>query len=170
VRHVAWALLGWLGVTLWTALGARLSIAHLVPDAAVVTVVFVALHRDPLPTFLTALWLGYLSGRAALAPTGLHELVLVACAILTYVGSGRIKGSGALFFAVAAAVVTGCYHLGLYLLLAAVRHSAGFASWAATALLPAALLTGLLALVSYPWMVRLERRLTPEAHKGLSWQ
>jgi cell shape-determining protein MreD len=170
MRHGVWIVLGWLGVTLWTAIGARLDVAHLVPDAAVVTVVFVALFREPIPTFITALALGYLCGRAALAPTGLHELMLVACAILTYVGSGRIKGSGALFFATTSAVVTGSYHLGLFLLLAAVRGTSGFASFAATALVPAALMTGVLALVSYPWMVRLERRLSPAAREGLSWQ
>jgi hypothetical protein len=90
--------------------------------------------------------------------------------VVTYVGSGRIKGSGALFFAVTSAVVSVGYHLGLYLLLVAVRGSAGFASVGAAALVPAALATGVLALVSYPWMVRLERRLVPEAREGLSWQ
>ncbi len=170
MRHVAWIVIGWLGVTLWTALGARVSPAHLLPDAAVVTVVFVALYREPIPTALTALVLGYLCGRMCIAPLGLHAFALVACAVVTYLASGRLKGSGALFFATTAAAATLGYHLVLFVALQIVGDQAGFSSWATALLVPNALATGLLALVSYPWMVRLERRLNPEAREGLSWR
>ena len=30
--------------------------------------------------------------------------------------------------------------------------------------------TGLLALISFPWMARLERRMSPERREGLAWR
>ncbi len=169
MRHVVWIALGFLGVTFWTALGARVQLGHVLPDAAVVTVVFLALRREPIPLALTALVLGYLVGRQALAPVGLHETALTASAVAVYMVSGRLAGGGAGFCAVAAAVAAVGYHVALFVLLTAVRGNAGFSSWATAALVPASVTTGLLALISYPFMMLVERKLTPEVREGLSW-
>ncbi len=170
MRHVVWIVVGWLGVTLWTAIGSRLNFGHVLPDAAVVTVAFVALRREPILAAVTALVLGYLVGRQALAPVGLHETTLVACAVGVYMTSGRIAGSGAFFFAAAAAATLVAYHLTLFLLMTTIGEQARFAGWATAILIPNAALTGLLALISYPWMTWLERKLVPSPREGLSWR
>lgn len=169
MRHLAWIAIGLLGVTFWTALAARLQLGHVVPDVAVITVVFLALRREPIPLALTALALGYLVGRQALAPVGLHETALTICAIAVYMVSGRLAAGGAAFCAAAAAVVTVGYHLLLFVLLTAVRGDAGFSSWSTALLVPAAVVTGLLALISHPFMMLVERKLTPVVREGLSW-
>jgi cell shape-determining protein MreD len=169
IRHLAWAGLGFLGVTFWTAVAARVPVGHIVPDAAVVTVVFLALRRDPIPVVLTALVLGYLVGRQALAPVGLHETALTIVSVAAYMVSGRLAGGGAAFCAVATAVATLAYHVLLFLLIAAAGGEAQFSSWVAAALVPASLATGLLALLSYPLLSLVERKLAPEVREGLSW-
>jgi hypothetical protein len=148
---------------------ARIDAWHVIPDAAVMTVVFLGLRREPLPLALTALLLGHLVGRQALAPFGLHETALTACAVSVYLASGNLRGGGPVYFAIVSGVACGGYHLLLFLLALASGH-AGFSSWATAALVPSALATGLLALVSYPWMWRLERRLSPEKREGLAWR
>ncbi|OGR08451.1 MAG: hypothetical protein A2341_17310 [Deltaproteobacteria bacterium RIFOXYB12_FULL_58_9] len=170
MRHAVWIALGWLGVTFWTSLAARLSFGHLVPDAAVVTVVFLALRREPVVVTATALAIGYLVGRQALAPVGLHEVALVGCAVIAYLASGHIAGSGPAFLAVASAMGLVAYHVLLYLLLSLGRDQVGFSSWATAMLLPNAVITGVLAFVSYPGLAALERKLTPETHEGLAWR
>jgi len=169
MRHLAWVALGFLGVTFWTALAARIQIGHVLPDAAVVTIVFLALRREPIPLALTALALGYLVGRQALAPVGLHEIALTVCAVAVYMVSGRLAARGAAFCAFATAVTAVGYHVLLFALLSTVRGDAGFSSWATALLVPASLATGLLALISYPFMMLIERKLTPEVREGLSW-
>lgn len=169
MRHLVWIALGFLGVTFWTALAARIQLGHVLPDAAVVTVVFLALRREPIPLAFTALVLGYLVGRQALAPVGLHEVALTGCAVAVYMVSGRLAAGGAGFCAFATAVAAVGYHVLLFVLLTAVRGEAGFSSWATALLIPASLTTGLLALISYPFMMVIERKLTPVVHEGLSW-
>ena len=87
-----------------------------------------------------------------------------------YLISGNLAASGAAFFAVVAGVAVMGYHVTLYLFAWLVRDSAGFSSWATAALVPSAVATSVLALISYPWMDRLERWLNPERHEGLSWR
>jgi hypothetical protein len=170
VRHIAWILLGWLGVSFWSAVGARICVGHIIPDAALVTIVFLALRREPIQVALSALVLGYLVGRQALSPLGLHETALMACGLSVYVASGHIAGSGALFFAAASAVATLVHHVLLLVLTMTIYGHVGFSSWATALLLPSALATGLLAWLSHPWMIRLEKRLTPEVREGLTWR
>lgn len=169
MRTAVWIALGWLGVTFWTALSSRLGVGHVMPDAAIVTVVFVALRREPWAVAITALALGYLVGRQAVAPVGLHETALVACAVVVYVTSGHIAGGGPAFFAAASAVAVAGYHVLLFALTVAGRGDAGFSSWATAVLVPDALLTALLALFSHPWMAWLDLKLAPEKHEGLAW-
>ncbi len=169
MRTALWILLAWLGVTFWTGLAARLSPGHVFPDAAIIAVCFVALHHKPIPAVTTALVLGYLIGRQAAAPVGLHETALVSCAIVVYLTSGKLAGSGAFFFAPACGAALIGYHLLLFAALLLGGGQAGFASWATAVLLPNAGATGLLALISYRPMLWLESRLAEKPRAGLQW-
>ena len=170
MRNLAWVVVGWAGVVFWSAVSSRLRVGHLVPDAAVVTIVFLALRREPVIVTMTALALGYLVGREALAPVGLHETALVGCAVGVYITSGALTGSGPLFFAAMSGGVTIFYHLLLFLLLFVFRGTAGFSSLSSAVLLPNALLTTLLALLSYGGLSALERRLATDRREALSWR
>lgn len=170
MRNIAWVAVGWVGLVFWSAVCSRLRLSHLVPDAAVVTVVFLALRREPLLVTLTALALGYLAGRQAVAPIGLHEAALVATAIGVYLASGALTGSGPLFFAAVSGGAAMGYHLVLYLLLLAFRGTAGFPTWWTATLVPSGLATGLLAVMSYAGLAALERRLAYDRHEALSWR
>jgi len=169
VSVAAWVAIGWLGVTLTTALGARLGVSHVMPDAAVVTIVFLAFRRHPAQVVLVALALGYLSGRQALAPVGLHEVALILCALTVYFGAGNLAGSGARFFALTSGGAVMLYHLLVYLLASSLGGRAHFAGWGTATLLPTGLITALLALVAEAPMAAIERRLSPSEHEELSW-
>ncbi len=170
MRLVAFIGLGWLGTLICSAWATRLAVAHVLPDMAVLVVVFLAMRRSALAVVVTALTLGYLRGRLALAPVGHSETSLVLCALGTYLATGHLAGSGAVFFALSTAGALTATHALEALLLVWQRGSAGFSSWATALLLPAALATGLLALVLHPFLVWLERRLTPDSRVGLLWR
>ncbi len=169
MKTAAWVGIGFVAMAVWSAVGSRAGATHLFPDAVAITVAFVALRREPIPTAAAALALGYLAGRQALAPVGAHEATLVLCAVGVYMISGRLAGSGALFFGVVAGATQIAYHGTLFLLSYAAQGNAGFTSLATALLLPGALVTGLVAVLSYPVMMRIERRLMPEVHEELSW-
>jgi hypothetical protein len=166
---VVYVAIGWLTMAFWTAVSARFTLGHVVPDAAVVTLVFVALRREPIPFTLTAVALGYFAGRQALAPMGLHEAVLVACALTVYLTAGNLAGSGAGFFALASGGTVMLYHLLLYVLARTVGGHAGFTGWATAMLVPSGAATAVLALVSHPLLSAIERRLSPDKREELSW-
>ncbi len=170
MKNLAWVLLGWTGVVFWSSVGTRIGWYHLMPDAAVMTVVFLALRREPLLVTLTALTLGYLVGRAAVAPIGLHETALVGCAIGVYLASGALTGSGAWFFGIVCGGATMAYHLALYGLLWGARGEPAFSGLATAMLVPSGLVTALLGVVSYPVLNALDRRLTADRHEALSWR
>lgn len=167
---LAYTAVGWLGMTLWTALAAHVAPAHVVPDAAIVTLVFVALRREPIPVTITALILGYLAGRQALAPLGLHESVLVLCAIVVYMTGGSLAGSGARFYALASGGTVMLYHLLLFLFGRIFGGAESFTGLPTALLLPSAVVTAVLALASHPLLVALERRLTADRREELSWR
>ena len=156
---------------LCTAVSSRFgTFSHLVPDAAVIVLTFLAMHREPAQLALVASALGYLIGRQMLAPFGLMETAMVACAVITYLTAGHLSGSGSMFLGIASGGAVMFFHLASYLLLVAVRGSAGFTGWVTALLLPNAVITALLALVLYPGLIRLERVLNPEKTGGLSWR
>ena len=160
---------GWLAMAMWTAIGSRLGMGHVLPDAAVVTVVFVAIRREPIPVTLCALALGYLAGRQALAPVGLHETALVACALVVYMTAGSVAASGVAFFALASGGTVMLYHLLLFILTRVFGGAAGFAGWATAMLVPDAVATAALALVSHPVLAAIERRISADQREELSW-
>lgn len=171
MKTAAWVVIGWLGVVLWTALGSRLAPGYVMPDAAMVVIVFVALYRQPVGAMVVAAVLGYLCGRQALAPVGLHELACVVVAIGAYIMSGQLVAGGPIFYAVAVAGATMAYHALLFLLLYLFRGVAAFPSWATASLVLSGALTGVLALVSYPVLRWVESRLSEEQRReGLQWR
>ncbi len=170
MRTLTFLLVGILGATLCAAVGARLSVYHVLPDISVIIIVFVSLRREPALIAATALSLGYMTARQALAPAGLHECALVLTAVGTFLSAASLAGSGALFFALTCGVAVMAYHALLFLLMLWSRGEVGFASWAAAALLPNALATCCLALLLHPWLLRLDRRLAQDKREGLTWR
>lgn len=170
MRTVAWLVLGTLGVAFWSAASAWLGWLHVMPDAAIVTVAFLALRREPLPLVATAAVLGYIVGRQALAPIGLHETSLVVCALAIYLAAGHLVGSGAFFFASVAGGAVVFYHLCLALLVWIGGSEVGFSSWATASLVPSALATFALAALSFVPMNRLEQLLSPRHRQELLWR
>lgn len=170
MRNLGWIGVGWIGLIFFSALGARTGGAHVLPDFPVIVVVFLAMRREPVPVALSALALGYLAGRQALAPMGLQEVSLVLVAMGVYLAAGNLSGNGGLFFGFICAVAVMGYHLLLFAMLLWQRGQAGFASWATAVLLPDGLATFLLAIVCHPFMLLLERRLTQDKREGLSWR
>lgn len=170
MRSAIWIPLAWIATAVATAAAEHVLPAHLLPDAAIVAITFLALRCEAIPVALVALALGYLNGRQAVAPVGLHETAFVASSIAVFAVSGRIVGSGALFFAAASGGAVAFYHLALFLLSWLFRSNAGFASLSAALLLPNAVATALLALAVHPLMIRLDQRLSPDRREGLQWR
>ena len=170
MKTVLWVILGFVGTTVVTALGARLSVGQVLPDCAVIVVTFLATRREPAAFASAAAALGYLVGRQALAPTGLHETALVLCAVGVYAVVGQLMISGPWFFAWACGLAVMGYHLTLYLLAYWIMGQAHFASWATALLVPSALATFALARLLHPAMQWLDRRLLqPRRGKELGW-
>ena len=161
--------LAWFGVVFWTAVAARAAPAWTFPDASIVVIAFLALRRNAVWLLLVALSVGYLLGRAALAPVGLHETALAVSAFVLYLTSGRLAGGGAFFFALISGAAVILFHLLLLLLLLLFRGHVGFSSWSTALLIPSAVATGALALVAYRPMSWLEKKLSPERREGLQW-
>lgn len=170
MRIAIWIAIGWFGVTLDTALALRLGPAYIFPDAAVVVLVFLSLHRQPIPMAIAAAAFGYLVGRQAGAPVGLHESAMVITAIGVYVVAGHLAGSGALFFGMITAAATVGYHAALFVLLYVFRGEVGFSSWATTILLLNGLATGTMALIFHRPMQWIERKMAVETYEGLQWR
>lgn len=170
MRYGAWILVGWLGMVILDALGARLNLAHVMPDWPALVLAFLSLRRGPAGLCSTAFVLGYLLERTALAPVGLHEYSLVFAALIIYLVSGHLSGSGGVFLGLSAMVTTILHEVTAALLLWWQRGTVGFSSWATALLLPEALTTALLGVVCYGLMQTIERRLTPDKHEGLMWR
>jgi hypothetical protein len=169
MNAVVYVLLGWLSLAVWTAAGAHVGLGHVFPDAGIVVVVWVALRREPIAVTLTALAVGYFAGRQALAPLGLHEAVMVGCALTVYLTGGSLAGSGVRFYALASGGTVMLYHAALYLVSRALGGQAGFSGWATALLIPNGLATALLALAYFPLLAAVERRLTEDRREELSW-
>jgi hypothetical protein len=170
VTAAVWVAVGTLAMALVTALGSRLPFAHVLPDATVIIVVFLALRRGAVECLAVALALGYFAGRQALAPVGLHEAALALTLLTVYFAAGNIAGSGPAFFAFACGGAVMLYHLLVFVIATLNGSEAGFASLSAAALVPAALFTAVVAWLCHGPMLRLERRLRPEEHEALSWR
>ena len=170
MKHIVWLILGFFGISMSSALAHKVLPYHVVPDVALIVAVFLALRREPIPMALSALALGYFSGRLALAPVGLCEGSLILCAIWTYRGSGSVDGSGSVFFGMMCGAMVCVYHALMFGLLLLVRGEAGFASWATASLIPTAVSTFIVATLMHRPMEWLERLVAPAPRSGLSWR
>ena len=169
MRTLLWVLLGWIGVAFWTGIGSAWSPAHVIPDAAVVVVVFLGMRFTPIPLCCGALALGYIVGRQVAGPVGLHEVSLGICAFWTYRMSGSFSGGGAAFFGVVTALIAALYHGILFVMVYLVQGDAVFSSWATATLAPGAAATGLLGTALYHPMLYIDRFVEPKSREGLSW-
>ncbi len=169
MRFLSWLVVGWLGMVLFSALSSRLFGYGLQPSWVVVVLTFLALRREMTSVALTASILGYLVGRLAGAPVGIHEAALAICGLSVFVGSGSIAGRGTLFFAGLCGWATAVYHITLYVLLLWGQGRAGFSSLPSSLLIFDAAFTALVALFVYHPMVWLDVKLTPKVHEGLAW-
>ena len=169
MNKTAWIALGWFFMVLWSAAATRIGWGHFVPNAALITVAFLGLRGEPKTVVLVALILGYLSGRAAGAPVGLHALTLGVTGMMTYTISGHLKGDGAAFFALSVGAATIFHDMLLYLLATWIGHGAAFASTTYALLFPSAIMNALVALIAAPLMFRVEKTLQTEKREGLSW-
>jgi hypothetical protein len=169
MRTVVWVLLGWVGISVWTGLGSAWNPAGLIPDVAITVVVFLGMRRPPIPLCLAALALGTMVGAQAGAPRGLHESALILCAVGIYRMSGSFSGGGAVFFGIVTAALTVFYHGTLFALVSLLAVEAAFSSWATAALIPGAVLTGMLGAALYHPMVWLDERFEPQRREGALW-
>lgn len=170
MRFVAWALMGWLATLLVSALAARVPTAHIMPNAVLVVVMFLAVRKEAPQTVTTAVILGHVVGTLALAPTGLHETALAIVALGAFLVSGNLSIGGSVFLGCMCLMGDVAYHILLVLLLIWQGHAVGFASWATAALLPQACLTGLCGWAMYHPFVRLDESLAPQREEGLQWR
>lgn len=167
---LAWMAVGWLLMSVVTAFGSRLNVGHVMPDIAALVIVFLALRREPILVALVALALGYMSGRQAVAPVGIHESAAVLCAIGAYVASGSIAGGGKFFFVLASGGAAMAYHVCIFLLAYLVGGAAGFSSLATMTLIPTALATSVVAWLLHPLLAWIDKKLAPEQREALSWR
>lgn len=170
MRATVWILLGALGTLVAAACASRLHVAHLLPNVALVVVVFLAMRRRIAEVSLVALALGYLVGAQALAPVGLHELALVAVGLGAGVVGGSLRATGKNYVACVSGLGDVAYHVLLLLLLMSQDRPVGFSSWPAALLVPQAALTAALAWALHPALHRLDLALTPRGPVGLSWR
>lgn len=170
MRIIVWVVVAWLATAFFTTLAAELPVAHIIPSAAVIVAVFVAMQREPIEVTAIAVLIGYGVGRQALAPVGLHEFALGTVALGVHLIAGHLAAGGRPFFFLISGVATVAYHVLVYALLVVVRGEAGFVNWATAMLVPAGLLTALVAALSHGILVGIERRLVPEQRESLAWR
>ncbi|MCK5688100.1 hypothetical protein KAI87_02460 [Myxococcota bacterium] len=168
---LAWVALGYMGVVFWAALSPWLLPWHLVPDAALVTVVFLAPKREMLPTLVISFFLAYLVGRLALAPFGLYETALALTALVVYRMAGHLVGAGAAFFGLLVGSATLGYHLLLMVLCYLGEEGMISSTRTLSAVVPAMIVNAVLAMLMFYPMMKLEQNLTPKNtnDEGLAW-
>lgn len=128
------------------------------PSILVIWVVFLARRQGVVPLISTALWLGHLEGRQALAPVGQFETASVLMAATVYVLADRFATESGWVFASAAAVVTAAHGLLLWALGGTGRIP--FDSHFVTGQVTEVAFTAGIAIVLYPLLVRLWPRAT----------
>lgn len=170
MRLAVWVGLGWLGLVVASALATRMPWAHLVPDVPLLVVAYLAMRVGARQAACVAAVLGCAVDNLASSPLGLHPTALVATALLVWLVSGHLGGTGAVHFGLVNAFSQLSYHLALVLLLWWQNFELGFVSWPAALLLPAAALAFVLAWLTYRPLEALHRRLAPNARAGLRWQ
>ena len=170
MRVVVWIGIATLATALVTGLAAGVGLESHVPDLVIVVLAFLALRASPLEYGVFAWVAGYIVGRQAAAPVGVHEFSLMATAVAMHVVVGNITGRSRAFFAMACALALVAYHGMVYVLLLGVRGTAGFASFADALLVHNALLTGAAGALLERWLARVDTRLVDAKREELSWR
>ena len=170
ISVTVWWVVGCLGMAVWTAVAAKLGWGHLVPDAALVTAVFAAVHAPLMQATVLAIVLGFSEGQLAGAPIGMHEAGLLVSVVTTYLAAGQLVGEGAIFFASAVAGASLVYHSMLSVLGYLGGRDVFFSHWATALVVPAAFASGVLALVMYRPLRWVDHRLNPRRRTELSWR
>ncbi|MEE2961031.1 MAG: rod shape-determining protein MreD [Myxococcota bacterium] len=169
MKHGLVIWLAWTCVALQSTLGIRWNIAGVMPDVAVVFVCFWALQRSFLSLSFAALGLGVACDVFSGAPLGFHGLSLCLCAFGVRQTTGAFSRGGIVFFGSVVALVTVAHHGLMYGMLWGGRGDAFFSSWATASLLPTGFITGLVAVLSYPVLCRLEAWVQPPRSGALLW-
>jgi hypothetical protein len=169
MRAAVWMLLGAWGTAIGSALAARSTLLHVLPDLALIVLVFLAMRREAPEVAASALVLGFVMGTLALAPPGLHEAACALVALGVFLVTGSLAGAGAGYFALVVGTAEVALHVTLALLAMAQHMHVGFSSLATALLLPQALLTSGLAWALYGALQRLDAWLSPRAPEGLQW-
>lgn len=167
---MAWIALGWLGTVLVSALAGRLQMAHLMPNMALVVVVFLAMRKEAPEICVTALVLGHIVGITALSPSGLHEMALMLVGLSAFLIGGNLSATGSIYVGCVCVLADMGYHILLVLLLIWQGHAVGFSSWATAALVPQALMTGFWGWALYGAFEWLDDHLAPRHQEGLQWR
>jgi len=170
VRLLVWMVLGWLGTVLVSAFAARVQVAHMMPNMALVVLIFLAMRKEAPEICLTALVLGHVLGLMALAPVGLHETALLVVALGAFLISGNLSATGSVYAGCVCILADMGYQVLLALLLVWQGYEVGFSSWATASLLPPALLTGFWGWALYRPLERLDDWLAPRRPEGLQWR
>lgn len=170
MRLFAWIVVGFLATVIMSALAARLPWAHVMPNMALIVVVFLAMRKEAPEICFVAVALGHVVGLQALAPTGLHETALALIALGAFLISGNLSATGSLYVGCVACISDVAYHIALVLLLVWQGYEVGFSSWATAALLPQAVFTGLCGWALYRPLEYLDETLTPRRTEGLQWR
>ena len=166
---VAWVVVGILGEAIFSSLASMWHVQYVFPQWFLIVMMFVAINRELFSALGVAVVLGGIVGRFALAPWGLYELSLIVTSVIVFRFSATLSGRGAFFFGVLCTVASVGFQIGTLSLLSLIRDHVGFASPATAALLPTGIVTGVVAVLSYGFFGRLEKRLEPTKREGLKW-
>ena len=169
MKHGLVMWLAWTCVALQSTLGIRWNIAGVMPDIAVIFVSFWALRRSFLSLSLATLALGVACDVFSGAPLGFHGLSLCLCAFGLRQITGVFSRGGVVFFGTVVALVTVANHGLLYGILWGVRGDAGFSSWVTASLVPAGFFSGVVAVLFYPLLCRIEAWIQPPRSGALLW-
>ncbi|MDP7040863.1 MAG: hypothetical protein QGI45_17035 [Myxococcota bacterium] len=168
---IGWIILGWIGYLCCNAFHTRIGFEYVIPDFAIIIVAFIALRRNMLALVWVTFCLGYIAGRQALAPTGLHESAMTLAGLSIYFALGHLTLDNRFFFAFLSGVAVITYHLFLFSISWSFAEYTHFSSWATAMLFPAGLATAGFALLGYPFLRWIDYRISSEAQEVfLSWR
>ena len=168
MKFITWFLAGTIGQTMCNVL-ANMIPWNLVPDFCVMVLVFLSAKRDISHLVFLGLFFGYINGRMALAPPGLHEVAFIITTLVVYRLGGQFFVEGRWFFGVQVALSLMLYHASLFILSYAVRGFVGVGSFAAISLVPAGLVNGISAVILYSLFIRIEKVFKQTKQSGLTW-
>tara|TARA_Y100001934_G_C12261273_1_gene730124 strand:- start:20 stop:535 length:516 start_codon:yes stop_codon:yes gene_type:complete len=168
---LSWIVLGWLSYLSFNAFFTRFGFEYIIPDCMVIVIAFVATRRNLLALVYVTCCLGYIVGRQALGPTGLHETALTLSGLSVYFALGHLTVDNRFIFGLLSGVTVMGYHSFLFSLTWLFGAEAYFSSWATAILFPTGLLTAAIALLAYPLLEWFEGLVSVDKQEVfLSWR